>query len=140
MFIIGLSPHINTFKYHVSCPDGKISVELINFINYFFTVVPFNSCDFLSCRPFTVNTTFSNSSCWMLKFYKTCWECRVNDGRSTGKKNTTIEWDDGGKITTFSTGLVGCWSFTRPVENVVLTTEGLQERKTQLLNGTTVEK
>ena len=29
---------------------------------------------------------------------------------------------------------------TRPVENVVLTTKGLQERNTQLLNGTTVEK
>ena len=29
---------------------------------------------------------------------------------------------------------------TRPVENVVLTTKGLQERKTQVLNGTTVEK
>ena len=29
--------------------------------------------------------------------HKTCWECRV-DERSTGKKNTTIEWDDGGKI------------------------------------------
>ena len=29
---------------------------------------------------------------------------------------------------------------TRPVENVVLMTKGLQERKTQLLNGMTVEK
>ena len=28
----------------------------------------------------------------------------------------------------------------RPVENVVITTKGLQERKTQILNGTTVEK
>ena len=30
--------------------------------------------------------------------YKTCWECRVNDERPTRKKNTTIEWGDGGKI------------------------------------------
>ena len=29
---------------------------------------------------------------------------------------------------------------TRPVENVTITTKGLQERKTQLLNGTTVKK
>ena len=29
---------------------------------------------------------------------------------------------------------------TRPVENVILTTKGLQERNTQLLDGTTVEK
>ena len=29
---------------------------------------------------------------------------------------------------------------TRPVENVALTTKSLQKRKTQLLNGTTVEK
>ena len=36
-------------------------------------------------------------------------------------------------ITTFSTP-------TRSVENVVLTTKGLQERNAQLLDGTTVEK
>ena len=29
---------------------------------------------------------------------------------------------------------------TRPVENFVLTTKGLQERNTQMLDGTTVEK
>ena len=29
---------------------------------------------------------------------------------------------------------------TRPIQNVVLTTKGPQERKTQLLNGTTMEK
>ena len=30
--------------------------------------------------------------------YKTCWQCRVNGERPTGKKKTTTEWDDGGKI------------------------------------------
>ena len=30
--------------------------------------------------------------------YKTCWECRVNDERPTGKKNTSIEWNEGGPI------------------------------------------
>ena len=97
---------INTFEYHVSCTDGKISVRIIT---YFSTVVPFNSCVFLSCSPFIVNTTFS-------------------------------------------TDLVGCWSFfylssdrrsfktQRPIENAVITMKDLQERKTQLLNGTTVKK
>ena len=49
---------INTFKYHVSCTDGKISVGIIS-INYFSTVVSLTS--FLSCRPFVVNATFSTS-------------------------------------------------------------------------------
>ena len=31
-------------------------------------------------------------------------------------------------------------TLTRPVENVVLTTKGIQERNTQLLDGMTVEK
>jgi hypothetical protein len=30
--------------------------------------------------------------------YRTSWEFRINDKRPTIKKNTTIEWDDGGKI------------------------------------------
>ena len=43
-----------------------------------------------------------NSNCQLpkpgdRKNYKTCWKCRVNDERPTGKK-TTCEWDDGGKI------------------------------------------
>ena len=47
--------------------------------------------------------------------------------------------------TTFSTGLVGVETeesstHTRPVENIVLTTKGIQERNTQMLDGTTVEK
>ena len=29
---------------------------------------------------------------------KTCRECRVNNERPTGKKNTTIEWNNGVKI------------------------------------------
>ena len=47
--------------------------------------------------------------------------------------------------TTFSTSLVGVEETevtstpTRPVENVVLTTKGLQDRKKQLLDGRTVE-
>ena len=33
----------NTFKYHVSCTDGKISVRII-LITYFFTTVPLTNC------------------------------------------------------------------------------------------------
>ena len=54
-------------------------------------------------------------------------------------------------VNTFSAGLVGVevisvsWlgqltTLKRPVENVVLTTKCLQERNTQLLDGTMVEK
>ena len=79
----------NTFKYHVSCTDGKISVRIDLIYHLFFTVVPSNTCAFLSGRPFVVNTTFP-------------------------------------------TGLVG-------VQNVVLTTKGIQERNTQVLDGTKVK-
>ena len=65
------------------------SLNLFVVLPLFSTVVPSNSCMFLSCRPFVVNTTFSTP--------------------------------------------------TRPVENVVLTTKGLQDRTTQLLYGTTME-
>ena len=49
-------------------------------------------------------------------------------------------------ITTFSTGLVGVdvasevtSTTTRPIENVVITTTGLQDRNIHVLDGTTVE-
>ena len=35
-----------TFRYHVSCTDGKIQLELFIFITYFSTVVPLTSCVF----------------------------------------------------------------------------------------------
>ena len=78
---------LNTFKYHVSCSDGKISVRI--YLPLFSTIVPFYSCMFLSCRSFVINTKFSTP--------------------------------------------------TRPVENVVLTTKGLQNRNIQLLDETTME-
>ena len=40
-------------------PMGIFQLELIYFITYFSTIVPYNSCVFLSCRPFVVNATFS---------------------------------------------------------------------------------
>ena len=49
----------HSFNCHVSCTDGKISVRINLLFYLFFTVVPSNSCVFLSCRPFVVNTTFS---------------------------------------------------------------------------------
>ena len=38
---------------------GRFQLELIMFLINFFTVVPFNSCVFLSSRSFVVITTFS---------------------------------------------------------------------------------
>ena len=80
-------------------PMGRFQLELIYNFTYFSTVVPSNSCVFLSCRPFVVNTTFS-------------------------------------------TGLVGVEipSVSCPSQEAEETTKGLQERNTQLLDGTTVEK
>ena len=139
-------------------PMGRFQLELIYYFTYFFTVVPSNSCVFLSCRPFVVNTTFSTGlvgvevtsvSCldsWQLEIKSliivivgfqnvacclvwpgqndqysnfsphqwfelqdkqprlsnkqnlTSWKCRINDERPTGKKHTSVGWDDGGKI------------------------------------------
>ena len=86
-----------SFKYHVSCTDGKISVRINYYFTYLSTVVPSNSCVFL----FPVG--LFNTSC-----------------PSQEKEKTSKP--------------------TRPVENVVLTTNGLQEINIQMLDGTTVEK
>ena len=45
---------------------------------------------FLSSRPFVVNTTFSTGLVGV--------KCCINNERPTGKKHTTVRWDDGGKI------------------------------------------
>jgi len=37
-------------------PMGRFQLELIDYFTYFFTVVPSNSCVFLSRRPFVVKT------------------------------------------------------------------------------------
>ena len=96
IILITNSPsQVNTFKYHVSCTDGKIRVGIIYFYHLFFHRRPTHKLCFLSCRTFVVNATFS-------------------------------------------TGLVV--SSVSFVENVALTTKDLQEKKTQLVSGTTVEK
>ena len=51
--------YINTFKYHVSCTDGKISVRIIYFYYLFFHRCPTHKLCFLYCRPFIINATFS---------------------------------------------------------------------------------
>ena len=40
-------------------PMGRLKLELIYYFTNFSTVVPSNSCVFLSCRLFVVNMTFS---------------------------------------------------------------------------------
>ena len=74
-------------------PMGRFQLELFIFIIYFTTVVPFISC-FLSCKPFVVNATVSIGFLGFWSFF--CLLALVVD--SWRKENTTIEWDDGGKI------------------------------------------
>ena len=47
------------FQNSIQNPDMILELELIYYFTYFPTVVPSNSCVFLSCRTFVVNTTFS---------------------------------------------------------------------------------
>ena len=56
-------------------PMGRFQLEFIYYITYFSTIVPSNSCVFLSCMPFV-----------------------DNDERPTGKKHTTVGWINSGKI------------------------------------------
>ena len=63
---------------------GRFQLELIYYFIYFSTVVPSNSCVFLSVSPFIVNTTFSTGL--------------VGVEVSTRKKHTTVGWNDGGKM------------------------------------------
>ena len=79
---------INTFKYQVSCTDGKISFRIIYFYYLFFHRRPTHKLCFLSCRSFVVNVTFStglvvysvpwlvhllnnnnNNSSWIMDFF-----------------------------------------------------------------------
>ena len=85
----------------------------------FSTVVPYNICMFLSCKPFVVNNIFNRScGCWSY-FCLLAWAVELSC------RPLVV-------ITTFSTGLVG-------VENVVTTTNGLQDRNIHILDGKTVE-
>ena len=46
---------------------GRFQLELIYYFTYFSTVVPSNSCVFLSCRPFLLIQHFQQVL-WVLKF------------------------------------------------------------------------
>ena len=93
-------------------PVGRFQLELINYFTYFSIIVPSNICVFLSCMSFVVNT-FSTGL--------------------VGVEVTSVSWiEQETEVTLTSTP-------TRPVENV-LTTKDIQERNTQMLDGTTVEK
>ena len=82
----------NTFKYHVSCTDGTISVRVINFYCLFFHRRPTQKLCFLSCWPFVVDATFSTG----LVVSSVSWLAQLSTAYR--KENTTYEWDDGGKI------------------------------------------
>ena len=57
---------INTFKYHVSCANGKISVRCIYFYYIFSHRRSNHKLCFLSCKAFVVNVAFSTDlvGCW----------------------------------------------------------------------------
>ena len=97
-----------------------IPLELIYYFTYFSTVVPSIICVFLSCRPFVVITTLSTGL--------------------VGVEVTSVSWLE--QLT------VGVYNYsnqylsqetevtstpTRPVENVVITTKGLQDRNNNCL-------
>ena len=75
----------------------------------FSTVLPSSSGLFLSCRPFVVMTTFSTD---LVSVYSVSWLGQLTEVTSTP---------------------------TRPVDNVVIATKGLQDRNTNIIAGTTVE-
>ena len=71
-------------------PMGRFQLELIYYFTYFSTVVPYNSCMFLSCTPFVVNT-FSTGLVGVegrrnFNTHKTSWKCCINNERPTGQK------------------------------------------------------
>ena len=84
---------INTFKYHVLCADGKISIR-VNLLYYrFFHRRPIQQLCF-----FPVGLSSLPGDRRNFNTLKTCWKCRINDKRPTGKKHTAVGWDEGGKI------------------------------------------
>ena len=72
-------------------PMERFQLEIVYYFTYFSTVVPFNICVFLSCRPFIVNTTFSTG---LVGVEVTSVSLL---GQLAGQNHTYIRWDDGGK-------------------------------------------
>ena len=78
-----------------------VIIDLIYYFTYFSTVFPSNSCVFLSCRPFVVNTFLTGL---VGETEETSTPTRpvenvvLTNEMPTGKKHTTVGWDDGGKI------------------------------------------
>ena len=120
----------------------------INLFYLFFTVVPSNTCVFHSCRPFIVNTFSTDlvgvevSSRWMLEFkslirptgivivgFQVWFELQDKQPRPSNN-NYYNQWSKL-KLST-AQGREVTSTPTRTVENVVLTTKGLQERNTRV--------
>ena len=137
MFLIFLN-----IMFHA--PMGRFQLELIYYFTYFSTAIPFIICVFLSCRLFVVNTTYNDIIAGQNDpIYKLLPTSVIWTPRSTAEaKQQTKFWkptiiiisDCPSQETEVPSTPI------RPVENVALTTKGLQERKTKMLDGTTVEK
>ena len=93
---------LNTFKYQVSCTDGKISVRIL-LITYFSTVVPCTSCVFFPVGLLSLTWHFLTvpvvpSVSLMTEGTKRPVENVVLTMKGLQERKHTCEWDEGGKI------------------------------------------
>ena len=94
------------------CRNVSVKINLLLFY-LFFTIVPSNTCVFLSYRLFVAN--------------------RFSTGL-VGVEVSSVSWLGQLTVETEETSTA-----IRPGENVVLTMKGLQKRNTQVLDGVTVK-
>ena len=195
--------YFNTFKYHVSCIDGKISVR-INLLSYLFfhrrpiqqlwffpvglssliqhfqqvlrvlkfllspgvgswqlefkslIIVIVGFQNFVCCLAWAVylGVQITDEGSSLYHHRRTKWpniktsplisdlNSKINSpGQATNKISKTNNYNNSDLNSNHHLPKTEeTWTPTRPVENVILTTKGLQERNTQLLDGTMVEK
>ena len=84
-------------------PTGRFQLELINYFTYF---SPSSHPTLVCFFPVGLLLLIQHFQqvLWVLKFllspgtHKTCWKCCINNKRPTGKKHTSVGWEDGEKI------------------------------------------
>jgi hypothetical protein len=94
-----LSCCLNTFKYCVSCTDWKISVRSNVFLVPIFPLLSHSIVVFFFPVGLLFLSQHSQPVFLGVEVSSVSWlgQLTVNK-KPTGKKNTTIEWDDDGKI------------------------------------------
>ena len=106
------APYVNNIRI--------FELRFVSFITYLSIVVSFNSC-FLFPVGLSLLSQHSQQVLLGVEVSSVSWLGQLTVGVEAKRQNKLQHP-------------------TRPVANVVITTKGLEERKTQLLNGTTVEK